>query len=179
MFDLVKLVYTIGYGGRRIEEFIDLIKSYDIERIIDVRKWSSSRRNPVYSSYSLKRFLEENGIDYMWIPELGGYRRFGVDVDDIGIGSCFESEGFRAYATYITVKNSVKVFLNKLVEASCEKTSAILCCEKIPYRCHRKILSDYLVVKNFTVIHIIDYGKVIKHVLSKCAVNDNGELKYI
>lgn len=174
----LKTVYTFGYGDRSIEDFLEIIRKHGVERVIDVRKWSSSGRRPVYSYINLNRVLLSNRLDYVWIPELGGYRKFGVDIDDYGIANCFKSHGFRAYATYITMNSSVKQYLDKLLQLVSEKTSILMCCEKNPYRCHRKILADYLVAKNFEVIHIVDSTKVIRHKLSKCAVVLNNELKY-
>jgi len=175
----VETVYTIGYDLRSIDEFLEIIKHYEIGRLIDVRRWVVSRRLPAYSSESLKNTLESVGVEYVWLPELGGYRRFGVDVDDHGVASCFESPGFRAYATYITMNPSVKPILMKLVDLVSEKTSVLMCREKNPYVCHRKILADYLVAKGFRVIHIIDLEKTIIHKLSKCASVIDGELRYV
>ncbi|MET1159556.1 MAG: DUF488 family protein [Thermoprotei archaeon] len=173
-----RVVYTLGYGGRSLEEFIGLIRGYRIERVVDVRRWVKSLKFPEYSGKNLSYKLMSMGIDYMWIPELGGYRRFSVDVRDYGIATCFKSQGFRAYATYITRSPSAKPHLEKLVRLVSEKTSVLVCRERIPWRCHRKILSDYLVAKGFKVIHILDPGKTVEHKLSKCAIVVDGELDY-
>jgi uncharacterized protein (DUF488 family) len=175
---VLHIVYTIGYDLRGFEEFLDILRAYSIERVIDVRRWVKSRRLPEYSYENLVERLPSNGIDYVWIPELGGYRRFGVDVEDYGIASCFKSEGFRAYATYITMNPSVKPYLEKLVRLASEKKSVIMCREKLPWRCHRKILSDYLLAKGFKVVHIIDRDRVYEHKLHKCAKIIDRELTY-
>jgi uncharacterized protein (DUF488 family) len=73
---------------------------------------------------------------------------------------------------------AVKKHLERLVKVASLKTSTLLCRERVPWLCHRKILADYLLVKGFTVLHIIEENKVVKHKLSKCAVNVNGELRY-
>jgi uncharacterized protein (DUF488 family) len=173
-----RIIYTIGYGVRSISELLSALSRYGVKAVIDVRRWTTSRRLPEYSGVSLSSTLRERGYEYYWIPELGGYRRFGVDVGDYGVAKCFEAEGFRAYATYITMNPAVRKHLERLVELASSKTSTLLCRERLPWLCHRKILADYLLVKGFTVLHVIDENRVVEHKLSKCAVNVNGELRY-
>lgn len=177
--DSRKVVYTLGYGGRELDEFIGLIKSLGITMIIDVRRWNRSMRNPAFTGDSLKRHLEKIGVRYTWLPELGGYRRFGVDVDDHGVAYCFESPGFRAYANYIIYNSAVKHYLNELVSHASREIVALLCAERYPWRCHRKILADYLVARGFRVLHVIDEKQIIEHKLSKCAMIVDGDLRYI
>ncbi|MCI4436827.1 MAG: DUF488 family protein [Ignisphaera sp.] len=172
------IVYTIGYGGRSLEEFLEILRSFNIELVVDVRRWTKSVKLPQFSGESLALALRSNGFDYVWIPELGGYRRFGIDVEDHGIATCFKAQGFRAYATYITMRSDVKPFLQKLLNLVSERLAVIMCRERIPWQCHRKILADYLVAKGFRVLHIIDRSKVIEHRLSKCAEIVNNELVY-
>jgi uncharacterized protein (DUF488 family) len=174
----MRSVYTIGYGGRSIIEFIGILKLYGVEAVIDVRRWNKALKQPEFSGMNLQVELSKNNIQYYWFPALGGFRKFGVDVEDIGIATCFKSNGFRAYATYITRCTEVKHYLEKLVELATYHLIAIMCCEKHPWFCHRKILSDYLVAKGFKVLHIIDREQVIEHVLSECAIIENNELKY-
>ena len=173
-----RAVYTIGYGGKALEEFLELLNHFKISAVIDVRRWASSQRQPAFSSKSLAETLGRLGIKYYWFPELGGYRKFGTDVEDHGIAKCFNAEGFRAYATYITMCSSVKPCLEKLVEIASTTTAALLCREKVPWHCHRKILSDYLYAKGFAVFHILSKEVVVRHRLSKCGTVINGELRY-
>jgi len=175
---VVKVVYTIGYGGRTLAEFFKLLEHYGIRAVIDIRRWTISRKLPEFSRVNLARSLSACGYEYYWIPELGGYRRFGIDVKDYGVARCFESEGFRAYATYITMKPEVKPYLEKLVKIASLKTTTLICRERIPWLCHRKILSDYLVARGFRVLHIIKESQVVEHKLSKCARVINGRLEY-
>ncbi|MEM1619019.1 MAG: DUF488 family protein [Desulfurococcaceae archaeon] len=172
------LVYTIGYGGRTLGELIGILRHLGVGVVVDVRRWNTSRRLPEFSGGSLAEALSRVGIKYVWIPELGGYRKFGVDVEDHGVARCFESEGFRAYATYITLNPAVKPYLEKLVKVASSSTSVLLCREKYPWLCHRKILSDYLYAKGFRVLHVIDPENIVEHRLSRCAVVVDGELRY-
>lgn len=175
----LKTVYTIGYGGWSLTELLEVLIKLGVKAVVDVRRWNSSRRNPEFSGSSLKTVLEEAGLMYYWLPELGGYRKFGIDVEDRGVGKCFESEGFRAYATYITTSPTPKQSLQALIDISFKYTAALLCCERLPWMCHRKILSDYLVSKGFKVIHVLGRDKLIAHTLSKCASIEKGELVYV
>ena len=175
---VVRTVYTIGYGGRDLRELLDILKHFDIKAVVDIRRWSASRRLPEFSGENLARTLRAEGYEYYWLPELGGYRKFGVDVEDYGVARCFEAEGFRAYATYITMNPAVKPHLERLVEIVSSRTSTLLCRERVPWLCHRKILSDYLVARGFTVLHVIEKYRVVEHKLSKCAVVESGELRY-
>ncbi|MEM1611979.1 MAG: DUF488 family protein [Desulfurococcaceae archaeon] len=175
----MKVVYSVGYGGRSLSELLNLLKYYGIEVVVDVRRWNRSLKVPEFSGNNLESALKKHNVRYYWLPVLGGYRKFGVDVEDLGMAKCFESEGFRAYATYIATKPEVVPFLEKLLELTSNSTSAILCRERYPWLCHRKILSDYLVIKGLKVLHIVERNKLVEHKLSKCAVVDGGELRYI
>jgi len=176
---LIRIVYTIGHSSRSLDEFLTILKQYSIQRVIDVRRWPTSTRSRHFSREVLEEALRREGIDYVWIPELGGYRKFGVDVPPIeNYATCFESEGFRAYAAYITLRQDVKQYLRRLEELVSEKLSALMCSERLFVRCHRKILSVYLVARGFKVIHIIDLGRTQEHKLSRCARIVDGELRY-
>lgn len=175
----MKTVYTLGYGGRSLEEFIDILRGFGIQTVVDIRRWNSSRRLPEFNGGNLETLLSSYGLTYMWIPSLGGFRKFGVDVEDYGLASCFESDGFRAYATYLTMRRDVKPYLDLLINVSSSKTTVVLCRERIPWLCHRKILADYLIAKGFRVLHIISMDRVVEHKLSKCAKVRDGELTYV
>ncbi len=171
-------MYTIGYDALSLDEFLRKVKGHGIECVIDVRRWGVGRRRPEFSVENLAKAFMRIGVEYVWLPQLGGYRRFGIDIYDSGGASCFKAEGFRAYALYITKRPDVRRYLELLVEMASCKTSALMCREGLPWRCHRKILSDYLIAKGFRVLHIIGNG-LVEHRLSKCARIVNGELEYV
>lgn len=161
-----------------MDEFIGLLKRYGVAAVVDVRRWNSSRKFPEFSGKGLEKALGRVGIEYYWFPRLGGYRRFGLDVEDRGIASCFESEGFRAYATYITTREDVVQDIEAVEAIAENKTAALICSERLPWRCHRKILSDYFVARGFKVLHIIGEEEVVEHSLSKCAEVVDSKLRY-
>ncbi|MEZ0289824.1 MAG: DUF488 family protein [Sulfolobales archaeon] len=174
-----RVVYTLGYDGRSLGEFLSLLEKFGVESVIDIRRWVVSRRRLEFSGESLRRSLLERGFEYHWFPELGGYRRFGVDIEDLGLAKCFVSEGFRAYATYIMSSCEIRSVLERVLSIVSTRRSVLICREKYPWRCHRKILSDYLVVRGFRVLHIIESSLVIEHRLSRCARLIGGEIVYL
>jgi len=172
-------VFTIGHSNRSLEQFLSLLNEKGIRVLYDVRSFPTSRFVPHFSKDPLSKAVEAVGITYIWDRRLGGYRRFGRDVEDLGIARCFRSQGFRAYATYLTTNSLAKEAASRLASICAKKVTAIMCKERIPWRCHRKIIADYLIAKGFRVVHVIDHGVEVVHRLSKCARVVNGELRYI
>jgi len=171
-------VYTLGYGGLEVGEFVRLLLELGVEVVVDVRRWCTSRRVPEFSGEALRSLLSSSGIGYLWLPELGGYRRFGVDVEDVGIGRCFRAEGFRAYATYVLRSPSVREALARLEDVCRNHRALLLCRERIPARCHRKILSDWLLFRGLRVLHVVP-PRVFEHRFTRCARVVAGELTYV
>jgi len=176
---MVEQIYTLGHSNRGLEEFIDIIQHYSIQILLDVRRFPSSRLSPHFSYDNLLKTLRELNIDYVWIKELGGFRKFGEDVEDIGICRSIKSEGFRAYATYLATNNGAKQALAKLASIAEQKITVIMCRERFPWRCHRRFISDYLFSREFQVIHIIDVGREIIHKLPRYACLCDGEVVYL
>ncbi|MEM0438727.1 MAG: DUF488 family protein [Sulfolobales archaeon] len=171
-------ILTIGHSNRSLDDLIAILREFGVEILIDVRRWPKSRKHPHFSRENLEKILPSRGISYIWEEALGGYRRFGRDIEDHGIGKCFESEGFRAYANYILKNREAGEALERILRLAGEKLVAIMCAEKLPWNCHRKIISDWLVSKGYSVIHILDRDHVIEHRLTSCAEVINGTLNY-
>jgi len=175
----LKRVYTIGHSNRSLGEFIALLEGHGIQVVYDVRSFPTSRIVPHFSKSRLSESLRKMGIRYIWDRRLGGYRRFGRDVEDHGIATCFKSQGFRAYATYLVMNQEARHAGEELAAIAEKHLTAIMCRERIPWRCHRKILSDLMLAKGFQVIHIIDERWKAVHKLSRCARVIGGKLTYI
>ncbi len=174
------IVYTLGHSNRSLEELLSIIKALGAEVVVDVRRWPTSRKYPWFSSESLRGALASVGVRYLWMGgPLGGYRRFGVDVEDTGGASCFESQGFRAYALYLTSNPEAFKAMERLEDIAERYNVVILCSERLPWRCHRKIISDWLVLKGFKVIHIIEPGRRVEHKPSPCARLVGGRVVYV
>ncbi len=175
-----KTAYTLGHSNRTINELLKILRKYNIDSIVDVRRWPKSRKHPWFNKEQLEKVLLENNIEYYWMgKELGGYRKLGRDVQKTSGATCFKSEGFRAYALYITNNDIAIKSLEKLEKLALNKKIVILCAEKHPWFCHRKIISDWLTARGFKIIHIIEIDKTIIHKLSKCAKVVNNKLYYI
>lgn len=174
----MRRVYTLGYDALDLEHLKGLVLNRGIEVVVDVRRWGKGAKMPQYSADNLAREFAGVGVDYVWMPTLGGYRRFGVDVEGVGIGGCFRSEGFRAYATYILTSEEAKRSLERLLEISLRSVAVLLCRERLPYGCHRKILSDWLLYKGFEVVHIVP-PREFEHRYTRCARVVGGELTYV
>jgi len=133
-------IYTLGTSNRTLEEFLEILKEYKIEAVVDVRHWPTSRLFPYFKKENLEKFLKENGIDYFHIEKLGGYREGGYE-------NYMESKEF-------------KEGLEELIKIAENKKTAIVCAEKFPWKCHRAFISQELEKKNFKVIHIIEKGRI-------------------
>ncbi|RLE56654.1 MAG: DUF488 domain-containing protein [Thermoprotei archaeon] len=163
--DRCREVYTIGHSNRSLESFISTLIFYRIEYLVDVRRFPTSRKYPHFSKEVLEIELRRRGIEYLWLGEgLGGYRKLprGTELhvrDEL-------SRGFLAYVYHMRTE-VFRVYFQKLLEVIGSYRTAIMCSEKIPYRCHRKLLSDLLTLLGYRVVHIIDRGTTMDHRLTR------------
>jgi uncharacterized protein (DUF488 family) len=148
---LTDTVWTIGHSTRSIENFIEVLTAYEIELIVDVRRFPGSRRLPQFSSESLARSLEHQGIAYCWIEALGGRRRPSPTSEN----TAWRHPAFRAYADH-TFTEEFAEGLTELLMVSRGMNTAVMCAEVLWWRCHRRIISDVLVSLGLSVIHIRD-----------------------
>ena len=166
-------VYTIGHSSRGLGELLELLRRYGAEAVVDVRRYPGSRRYPWFRREELERSLAGTGMRYIWMGDrLGGFRRFGKDapreLEDLF--SCLESRGFRAYAAYLYSSPAARAAVEELLGLAREARVVVLCRERLPWRCHRWILSDALVMLGARVIHVIELGRTVEHRLTRCAV---------
>jgi uncharacterized protein (DUF488 family) len=170
-----KELYSIGHGSRSIETFMDLIQEFRIKHLADVRSYPSSKRNPHFDRENLEHILNKSGIAYTWLPDLGGFRREGLG--DISPHLALGSPGFRNYADYMSTE-SFQRGAYKLSQLVTSGSTCFMCAETLPYRCHRSLLADYLLVQGFKVIHILDSQRTIVHQLSRLATVENKRIIY-
>ncbi len=151
-------IFTIGHSTRTIEEFLDLLFSFEIKILADIRRLPGSRKYPQFDQDALKKSLEENGIEYVYIEDLGGRRKVSPDSKN----TAWRNKSFQGYADYMeteSFENGIK-FLEKL---ALEKNTAMMCSEAVWWRCHRSMVSDYLKAKGWEVLHIMALGKATEH----------------
>jgi uncharacterized protein (DUF488 family) len=168
-------MYTIGHSSRPLEEFIRILKRYDIRFLVDIRRWPSSRRNPQFNGEVLRDSLAHEGIMYIYMGEtLGGYRRGGLPSSP---NEGWRSLGFRNYADH-ALGESFRAALRELIDLSRRGRVAIMCAERSYWRCHRRILSDHLTAAGIEVLHISDEGDVRRHRMTGFAVIRDGVVIY-
>jgi uncharacterized protein (DUF488 family) len=168
------VIWTIGHGNRPVEEFLALLKDAGIECLVDVRAYPASRRHPQFARESLDQSLADMGVRYVWEGEaLGGRRKLEKNSPHVAL----KNPGFRAYAGHMTTEEFQRA-LDTLVETGREQRTAIMCAERLPWKCHRYLISDSLVALGVPVPHIVAPNQMRNHELSKLARNDGGRLIY-
>jgi uncharacterized protein (DUF488 family) len=160
-------IFTIGHSTRTLDEFIALLREFKIEVLVDIRRFPSSRRLPHFNRESFQQTLMTAGIEYIWLEDLGG-RRSGPNLAD-SQNPGLKSPGFRHYADYMQTKQFQKA-VELLMQIATEKTAAIMCAEKLFWKCHRRLLSDYLTAHGVAVEHIIESTRHPQHKLFPDAV---------
>jgi uncharacterized protein (DUF488 family) len=168
-------VYTIGHGNRTFEVFIDILRHYEIENVVDIRSFPGSRRHAHFSGAYLGQELPRFGLSHLWCRGLGGFRKKGLG--DRSPNRALKSDGFRNYADYMLSKVFEENVALLMTIVQKEKT-CLLCAETLPFRCHRWILSDYLTARGAEVIHLLDVRKSEVHKLSRWATVQNGRVIY-
>ena len=148
-----RAVHTIGHSTRPIEIFLALLKTHAIEMVVDVRRWPMSRRHPQFSRETLAASLKENGIDYLWRGDLGGFRKPAPD----SVNTAWKVGAFRAYADFMLTAE-FKIVTEEVETLAEKKRAAFMCAEAVPWQCHRQLLADAFLVRGWTVSHIFDDG---------------------
>ncbi|MEM3527572.1 MAG: DUF488 domain-containing protein [Candidatus Bathyarchaeia archaeon] len=161
------ITYMVGRFTRSIEDFAGILRNYLVGTVLNIRRWSTSTKNPHYCMDSLRENLLGAGIRYRWMGEnLGGHIKNGLGDESPNTG--WRSRGFRNYADYAMTQR-FRAGLDELASIGFNETVACMCAERFYWRCHRRILSDYLTIRGFKVIHIVDSGKTVEHTLPEYA----------
>ena len=162
-----KLIFTAGHSNLTFEQFASLLKEHEISLVADIRRYPSSRKFPHFNRLTLSKLLEDENIDYLWLESLGGRRHSEKDSKPINTG--LKNPGFRNYADYMAT-DEFRRAVDELLSAAAKSRTAVMCAEKLYWKCHRRLLSDYLVSKGIEVIHIIEPGRTSRHKLAPYAV---------
>ena len=150
-------IFTIGHSTRTAEEFLALLQQVAIDQLVDVRAIPRSRKNPQFNSSNLQKTLSSVGIEYRHIAALGGLRR-RADKDKAS-NEFWLNRSFQNYADYAETR-SFQSGLIELREIALDRCCAIMCAEAPWWRCHRRIITDYLLAGEITVAHIMGLGKI-------------------
>ncbi len=168
-----RTIWTIGHSTRSIEEFLAVLTAHRLEAVADVRSLPGSRRYPHFDAEPLAETLREAGLEYRWIPLLGGRRRVQPDSPN----TAWRSAAFRGYADYMATA-PFRAGIDELLALAHRKRTAILCAEAVWWRCHRSLISDCLKAEGITVIHMFDDKKVEEHPYTPAARVEDGRLSY-
>jgi len=170
----VATLYTIGHSTRTLEELISALKAHEIQTLVDIRSFPVSRRLPHFNRESLEKALPTAGIRYVWMKELGGYRK---KIRDDSPHVALRSRSFRNYADYMLMPE-FELAVEQLVEIANGSRTAYMCAERVWFHCHRMIVSDWLVAHGHTVLHIDGTGPVRQHKLTAEGRVIDGKLIY-
>ena len=150
-------VFTVGHSTRSSNELNALVLEAQVQCLVDVRAIPRSRTNPQFNSDSLRESLAATGIDYIQIAALGGRR--GRTKDAPSPNTLWRVAAFRNYADYAAT-DPFRAGLDQLESLSARQTCAIMCAEAVWWRCHRRIIADYLLAAGIEVAHIMGPGKI-------------------
>lgn len=167
-------VYTVGHGTLLETDLVDLLREVEIEQVVDVRSYPSSRHNPQHGREQLEQWLPAAGIGYLWDRRLGGRRR----PEPISRNLALRNEAFRAYADHMNAPE-FRAGLDALVELAATKRLVVMCAESVWWRCHRRLLADALVLlRSVPVSHVFHDGRLPAHRPSPEARVVDSELIY-
>jgi len=160
-------VFTVGHSNRSSEEFLSLLKEFEICVVADIRRYPSSRKFPHFNREVLLKLLSKQNMGYIWLEALGGRRHAGKNDKSPNAG--LESLGFRNYADHMST-DEFRSAVKELLSTAATSRTAVMCAEKLYWKCHRRLLSDYLTAQGVEVKHIVEAGKLQPHRLTPGAV---------
>ncbi|HMJ07452.1 MAG TPA: DUF488 domain-containing protein, partial [Pyrinomonadaceae bacterium] len=164
---------TIGHSTRPIDEFIEILEANNVQVLADVRTVPRSRHNPQFNKDELPGSLAEASIDYQHLSELGGLRHTRKD----SINTGWRNNSFRGYADYMQTPEFAAAVAG-LIDLAKQKQVAIMCAEAVPWRCHRSLIGDALLVRGVRVDDIYDLTHRRPHQLTAFAKVDETTITY-
>jgi uncharacterized protein (DUF488 family) len=167
-------LYTIGHSTRTLQELIEVLHAHSIQTLVDIRAFPMSRRLPHLNRELLEKSLPESGIRYVWMKELGGRRRKSVAESP---NVALRHDSFRNYADYMLTAEFESAIAS-LVEMAEHSRTAYMCAERVYFRCHRMLVSDWLVAHGHEVLHIDNEKPAKPHKLMAEAQMVDGQLIY-
>ena len=166
-------VWTIGHSTCSMDEFVAMLKSFQIELVADIRSFPGSRRFPHFNKETLEVTLSQNNLVYIHIKNLGGRRK----VNSNSKNTSWRHPAFRGYADFMETE-VFKDGIRELEQIASQKRTVYMCSEAVWWHCHRSMVSDYLKVSGWKVMHIMGVGKAEEHPYTQPARIVDGELSY-
>lgn len=170
---MAKLIYSIGHSTHPAGEFIELLQAHGITKVIDIRTIPKSRHNPQFNQVELSHALASAGITYQHLKELGGLRHTSKESPNQG----WKNASFRGFADYMQTEDFA-AGLEQLKQLAAEEKAAMMCAEAVPWRCHRSLVADALVVAGWQVLHIQTKKTAGPHQLTAFLRVEDGKLTY-
>ncbi|MFF5727614.1 DUF488 family protein [[Kitasatospora] papulosa] len=167
-------ICTVGHSTRDFDEVLELLRSNEVTCLVDVRSFPSSRKFPHWNQEAIIAALPAD-IWYRWIPKLGGRRHTPAGISSVN--DAWRVRGFRDYADYMA-SDDFRAGLGELLEIARDERPAIMCSEALPWRCHRRLITDALIVEGVEVVDIISHTKAKPAALNPNAQVHNGNLTY-
>jgi uncharacterized protein (DUF488 family) len=166
-------ILTVGHSNRPLVELIGILQAHGVARILDVRRYPVSRKWPHFDAEALSAGLAASGIDYVGLPELGGRRRPRPD----SAHTAWREEGFRGYADFMDTPEFV-AGLARAMALAAERSSALLCAEALPWKCHRSLVADALVARGWEVRDALSAREARIHRLPEFARTEGTRVVY-
>jgi uncharacterized protein (DUF488 family) len=166
-------IWTVGHSTRSIDEFVHILASQNIQTLIDVRTFPGSRLHPQFNKEQLKASLSNIEVDYHHLPSLGGRR----DAKRDSRNTAWRNASFRGYADHMESEEFQKG-IAQLLEFARQKRTVFMCAESLWWRCHRGLISDYLKVQGYRVVHLIDEKHTEDHPYTTAARIIDERLSY-
>jgi uncharacterized protein (DUF488 family) len=169
-------LFSIGHSNQALDRFLGLLVQHRIEALADIRRFPGSRKYPHWNQKNLAASLQEAGIEYHWLETLGGRRRSKKAAPaspNLGL----RNESFRSYADYMLTEEFHQA-AGKLLEIAACKQTAMMCAEAVYWRCHRRLVSDFLLANHVAVRHIFPNGEVRPHKLTEGGKIEQGKVTY-
>ena len=166
-------IWTVGHSTRPIEPFVEILQSALITTVADVRRFPGSRRYPQYNQQALADSLAAVGITYVWLPELGGRRQPRPDSSH----TAWRNASFRGYADYMDT-DAFKQGIDCAIALAEDGRVALMCSEALWWQCHRSLISDYLKIRSYCVIHLLAANEHEEHPYTSPAQIVDGQLSY-
>ena len=167
------VVFTIGHSTRTIQEFIRLLKAHDVQRVVDVRTIPRSRHNPQFNRDQLSPALHRARLHYRHMAGLGGLRRARRDSTNTG----WRNASFRGYADYMQT-STFRESLDQCIELAKQKRVVLMCAEEVPWRCHRSLIADALLVRGIEASEITSGVRTRPHSLTQWARVNRTQVTY-
>ena len=162
--ELSPLVMTIGHSTRTLEEFIHLLQAHEATCVVDVRTVPRSRHNPQFNKDSLPASLKKVGLGYIHMPGLGGLRHAKRDSPNVG----WRNASFRGYADYMQTPEFAES-LEEVIRLANQDRIVLMCAEVVPWRCHRSLIADALLVRGIRTEDIMSATRRQVHTLTPFA----------